>query len=285
MTILLRYSQLFRTFNMLELVSTRKFSELIANNTMKPENIVFMPGDTGDFLSGGHISLEMIFSNSISDLARAILDKHSIFEEPYPRRIIKFLEEYILESVSTIRHVFGKDPKPSLVDLAEIFDWRERQYKYIASARLPYLDHGFGYAFPLWDKRLVQFFLSLDLKLKWKQRSYKKNLEKHFFKPLEINYSNKPLNKLIIQNATEFFVNKVVGMPMKPSFYFNLYRAVINKKLATTEAFPSNPCGFDTFFPYLYSRISKFELPRSRKMVDVHGLITLLTIQSITNTS
>jgi len=177
MPMLLRYSQLFRTFNMLELISTRKFAELVAGSSVKPEDIVFMPGDTGDFLSGGHISLDAIFSNSISDLARAILNKHSIFEEPYPRQIIKLLEEHLLESASLIRHVFGKDSKPALIDLAELFDWRERQYKYIASARLPYLDHGFGYAFPLWDKRLVQFFLRLDLKLKWKQKFYKGSCE------------------------------------------------------------------------------------------------------------
>jgi len=278
---LLRYSQLFRAFNIQELVSTRKFAELIANNSMKPENIVFMPGDTGDFLSGGHISLGIIFSNSVSDLARAILDKHSIFEEPYPRRIIKFLEEYLLETVSTIRYMFGKGSKLSLVDLAEIFDWRERQYKYIASARLPYLDHGFGYAFPLWDKRLVQFFLSLDLRLKWRQKFYKRILRKHFFKPLGIDYSNKSLNKLVIQSVTELIVDKAVKIPIKTSFHLNLYRTIIRKKLVSAEGFPPNPCGFDTFFPYLYSRISRSRLPCSRKVKDVPGLITLLTIQSI----
>jgi len=281
MPMLLRYSQLFRTFNIQELISTKKFAELIADSSVKPENIVFMPGDTGDFLSGGHISLDMIFSNSISDLARAILDKHSIFEEPYPRQIIKLLEEYLLESASLIRRVFGKDSKQTLIDLAELFDWRERQYKFIASARLPYLNYGFGYVFPLWDKRLVQFFLSLDLKLKWKQKFYKRILRKHFFKPLGIDYSNKSLNKLIIQSVTELIANKAVKIPIKTSFHLNLYRTIIKRKLVATEGFPPNPCGFDTFFSYLYSRISRSRLPHSRKVKDVHGLITLLTIQSI----
>jgi len=283
MSILLRYSQLFRTFNMLELIAVRKFSQIIRESpelgsSVKPEDIVFMPGDTGDFLSGGHITLDMIFSYNISDLARAILNLHSIFKEPYPRQIIKLLEEYLLESVSTIRHVYGKDSKPTLVDLAEIFDWRERQYKFIASARLPYLDYGFGYAIPLWDKRLVKFFLSLDLKLKWKQKFYKRILRKHFFKPLGIDYSNKSLNKLIIQSVIEPIVDKVVKMPIKTSFHLNLYRAITKKKVG---GFPPNPCGFDTFFPYLYSRISRVRFPRSRKLRDVHGLISLLTVQSI----
>jgi len=122
MSILLRFSQLFRTFNMLELIAVRKLS---LNSSVKLEDIVFMPGDTGDFLSGSHITLDVISSHSISDLAKAILHLHSIFEEPYPRLIIKLLEEYLLESVSLIRRVSGKDSKPTLVDLAELFDWRE----------------------------------------------------------------------------------------------------------------------------------------------------------------
>jgi len=278
---LLWKSQLFRTPNIQELISTKKFAELISES-LDACDAVFMPGDTGDFLSGGQISLDMIYCRTLDDLIEAILGSHhTILSDPYPNHAVLALRKYFIESIHVIKSMFGE--APSFVELAEIFNWRERQNKFISTVRLPYLDFGFGYAFPFWDKRLVEFFSSLSLKLKWNQSFYLRFLKRHIFKPLDVNLRH-PLKdrghmaeKLRKGLSTLFIVKGRYVIP-------HLYHVRKKVGVRTKTVFPLNPCGFDVFFPYIYNCLSNTPLRVAlgkRKIKDVHAPVTLLTAQAI----
>jgi hypothetical protein len=55
----------------------------------------------------------------------------------------------------SLSHEIGKSVES--YQLYEIFDWRERQSKFIVSAIRPYRFFGYQWLMPLWDKRFIDF--------------------------------------------------------------------------------------------------------------------------------
>jgi len=179
---LLRVSQLFRTPNIQELISTNLLHEKLCE---KYDKFIFIPGHISDIVKGKTILNEALLSDNIKELAHAIMNHFSVFHPPYSEFVLHELELYLKKLLKEVRNYYGGS-KPSMLDLAEIFHWREVPFKFVSTQMSPYNLYGFKYFVPLWDRRLVQFLMSIPTEIKWRQNFYINFLRKYLFEPLDI---------------------------------------------------------------------------------------------------
>ncbi len=137
------------------------------DNSLIQRDSVFVPGHTGDFISGGHIP-GILFDAANPDVTGEILNRH-----------------YSLQSHGRTAKFRGKidclmnDGSP----YSRFEDWelRERQAKFIVNADRTYEIFGYEHRIPLWDNEIVAFFKCLDPEFKRNKRFYDRVLEERLF--------------------------------------------------------------------------------------------------------
>lgn len=152
-------------------LSNRKRTEDRGKN---PENSVFIPGNTGDMLSGSHIP-EYCLDNSMNFdseayLAASLKKHYNLWKWPYGQEIENIFKERISKSVSGLKI---KD-NVTFANTIEYFDFNERQAKFIINSVRVYEFFGYEWRLPLLDTELIKFFLRVPIEYRINQKLYKK---------------------------------------------------------------------------------------------------------------
>jgi len=165
------------------------------------EDAVFINGNTGDFLSGGHITKKLL-KGSEQDLYNEFLKKH-YSQWKFLRcikndnLIIDSLKSLLIERFVSFRH------KIPVYSLYEFYEWTGRQSKHITLMQQCYDFFGHEWRMPLWDNRLMDFWERVPVELKYKQKLYKDVFVKenwgNVWHDIDINPKeyNKPLVMLL----------------------------------------------------------------------------------------
>ncbi|WP_440054178.1 asparagine synthase-related protein [Pseudoalteromonas sp. T1lg65] len=139
--------------------------ELKENNLIESDAI-FVPGHSGDFVAGSHIPSKVFERKQFSgaDLVTQILQDH------YDKQPLEELSQQHYQSVKASLDA-QLSPSPSMSDVEfanayELWDWRERQSKYIINSVRVYEFFGLQWWLPLWDKEFVEFWCEVPLKLR-----------------------------------------------------------------------------------------------------------------------
>ena len=139
------------------------------------EDAVFMPGHTGDFISGGHLKyLNYAFDEHVEshdEPMRSIINKHySLWTN-----ILKdhSYSSIIYERISDVLEEFEFDNNLNKTQAYESWEWQERQSKYIVNSVRSYEFHGYRWRLPLWSTKFVQFWRETSLNAKYDQSLYK----------------------------------------------------------------------------------------------------------------
>lgn len=170
-----------------------EFSEYASNGTSLPhlddwialnmfkdkfahlEDVVFMPGHTGDFISGGHLKyLNHAFcgnNESDDEPLRSIINKHyslwaNILEDDSYSSIID-------ERISDALKEFEFNNNLNKAQAYEFWEWQERQSKYIVNSVRSYEFHGYSWRLPFWSMKFVRFWRETSLNSKYDQSLYK----------------------------------------------------------------------------------------------------------------
>ncbi|MHA1537502.1 MAG: asparagine synthase-related protein [Alphaproteobacteria bacterium] len=169
--------------------STPFQQDLHAVSTLKqsgftPPGAVFVNGQTGDFISGGHIPpalfepapADMSAADRWERLTQAIAAKHcalwgALVTEANLQRIKTMLRAE-LEAIGG-----GLDDPAMDYALAEASEFRNRQAKYVLSGQRIYEFFGYDWRLPLWDRAIVDFWERTPLAAKRGQRLYRDMLE------------------------------------------------------------------------------------------------------------
>jgi asparagine synthase (glutamine-hydrolysing) len=139
-----------------------------------PLDSIFVPGHTGDFISGGHIPrkyIEIEYYN-YDLLVEDIIAKHF--------RVNKFNKLDISEQSDIkkrIGDILNIEDKEKLKNLKvssfyEYFDWKERQAKFIVNSIRVYDFFDYQWYLPLWDYTLMHFWGNVLLKEKIHKKLY-----------------------------------------------------------------------------------------------------------------
>lgn len=143
-----------------------------------PENAVFVPGHTGDMISGGHIPLDydQHQSYTFDKFLIDILKKHYSLWKWNTTELGPLFKDRVWKSVGDIP-VYSNE---SCANAIELFDFSERQAKYIVNSVRVYEFFGFQWRIPLWDVELIDFFLQVPVSYRIHQLLYK-NYAKNLF--------------------------------------------------------------------------------------------------------
>jgi asparagine synthase (glutamine-hydrolysing) len=137
-----------------------------------PENSVFVPGHTGDMISGGHIPEYCLDNSTNFDLeaylATSLKRHYNLW--PYGEKMENIFKQRISKSISGLEI---KDNE-TFANAIEYFDFNERQAKFIINSVRVYEFFGYEWRIPLWDTELIRFFLRVPMKYRINQVLYKK---------------------------------------------------------------------------------------------------------------
>jgi asparagine synthase (glutamine-hydrolysing) len=173
-----------------------------------PDTIV-VNGQTGDFLSGGHIPQALRHGCSRLSFFSAITAKHyglwrSLATVQHlgtiERRIERVtgpLPEWLSASEAVARH--------------ELWEYEARQASWVVNAQRTYEYLGLGWELPLWDPRLVRLFRDASVEQKAGQKLYRQYLEQWNFRGLFAGYS-RPRNSWPVRSRPLAVVEKAAQM-------------------------------------------------------------------------
>lgn len=133
-----------------------------------PEDAIFVPGHTGDFISGGHIPHFAQVESVHSALVRAIWDKHYSLHR-WDRT--SFGRQFEEKNLSSIYDLLSSTPE-HLASAYECWEWQERQSKFIVNSLRVYEFWGYDWRLPLWDNEMMAYWSRVPLYLRIRKRLY-----------------------------------------------------------------------------------------------------------------
>ncbi len=197
----LNYSESFCSVPYLQSLSTIKY---LKDLNWINKDAIFINGNTGDFISGGHINTKMKDNHDIKNISEQLrkenilnqlVEKHfSLWGnlETYNnlRQIKKTLWQEIIKGCGDI----DKKEKDHL--FYEYSEFIDRQSKYVISGQRIYEYYGYDWRLPLWNDEYLLFWQKVPMDYKFKQKLYVEMLKKN-------NYGNVwgadiPVNKKTI---------------------------------------------------------------------------------------
>ena len=153
--------------------------KILKDRGILSDNVVFIPGHSGDMLAGSHIPIthkDESLNYGIGEVVTLLLKKHySFFKWDTKSELKPLFEMKIRKSIKDIK-VFNNESSANAI---ELFDFNERQAKYIVNSVRAYEFFGFGWRLPLWDIELINFFLKTPLEYRIGQRLYIKYAIQH----------------------------------------------------------------------------------------------------------
>ena len=140
------------------------------------KNSIIVNGNTGDFISGGHI---LKYSNKGSDsqkiinnLVQAFIKKHFRLWDYLAKkdndRIISGLLINEIKNLKIYKNI-NKNNSHSIIEYLEFYN---RQSKHVCSRQRVYEYFNYEWALPLWDKEYIDFWKKIQMEYKLKQRLY-----------------------------------------------------------------------------------------------------------------
>jgi len=154
-----------------------------------PKNAIIINGQTGDFITGGHIPNSLITKgNNVNSLILAIINKHySVWESIESKETIDRLKNKIIK-ILKLKDKSTLLSKEELASYYEFWEWQGRQAMSVVNGQRLYDYFGYRWMLPFWDRSLLSFYQSIPLELRLGQKLYIKYLEHYNYKNLFKNY-------------------------------------------------------------------------------------------------
>lgn len=124
-----------------------------------PDDAVFLPGHSGDFLAGSHIPkhASLIRKGGVDDAVGAIREVHYRYLRNL-RRPDGDLDRRVDAKIARLVGELPAGMPLEALDACESWDWQERQAKYIGNSVRVYEFLGYDWWLPLWDAELLAFW-------------------------------------------------------------------------------------------------------------------------------
>ncbi len=205
--------------------SMREFAALMHLRAKKllPDNAILINGQSGDYITGGHISAVWGEQNNFtpSDLYSVLFNKHYALwkklKTPYHEQILQNRIQEILPDNWT-----SAQTAMDGAELEEAWEYDGRQICLVANGQRSYDFFNYDWEMPLWDKALVNFCQTLSMPQKKGQALYKKYLQQYNYKNLfpaqEPHIWRWPLTMLWVVPCAKI-IEKLRGKKAKKDFY------------------------------------------------------------------
>lgn len=149
-----------------------------------PDDAVLVNGQSGDFITGGHIPAALVGGNpSFADFFDCLIDKHFSFW-----RSLK-TPANLAALEAKLRELLGLGETDTLTAdqfaaYFEWWEWQERQSKYVVHGQRIYDFLDLAWQLPLWDSELMRFWQNVPIPLKLEQTLYRHYLGNYDYQGL-----------------------------------------------------------------------------------------------------
>ncbi len=198
--------------------------KLKTKNILDKDSII-INGQTGDFVTGGHIPL--IFKDIIKseDLVKFIIKKHySVWKSDLTLISTEIIKNKIFKYLN-----LKKNQVLSLNEFASLFEkweWYSRQSMSISGGQKLYDFYGYSWRLPFWDINLVNFFMNLPIELRKNQSLFKAYLKNYNYKNLFLNYESESrrwkIGQLLFLRPISFIL-KILGFNNQKLYQYFSY--------------------------------------------------------------
>lgn len=151
----------------------------LQQNRMVPEDSVFIPGHSGDTISGSHLFSGIKEGN----LLKLLFKKHY--------NLSKGGFEVFRDHIS-----LGVQADIEPFENFDNWNLKERQSKYIINSCRMYEYFNYEYYLPLLDKELLDFYGNVDFEQRLLQQLYIKTLFKYYFTPMGVAIKKRSTSKM-----------------------------------------------------------------------------------------
>jgi asparagine synthase (glutamine-hydrolysing) len=149
---------------------------LLKENKLVQDDAVFINGQSGDFITGGHIPKFTENDCSIETLLGKITNKHhSLWLQLKTEENLNLIEEKILNILGLKR--CERISANELARYYEYYEWQERQCKLVVNGQRVYEWFGYEWRLPLWHDELMFFWEKVPWEIKCEQKLFKKYLK------------------------------------------------------------------------------------------------------------
>jgi asparagine synthase (glutamine-hydrolysing) len=149
------------------------------------DDAIFINGNSGDFITGGHISKlykycnKSYFCKNIFDI---IIDKYySLWGHMKTSENVNSITSKIENNYKHLKDSYNTDIK--ICDFAYYYEFINRQSKYVIQGQKTFEYYGYDWRMPLWDSKMIVFWSTVPNNYKNKQFLYKSTIKRY-------NYSN-----------------------------------------------------------------------------------------------
>ena len=148
--------------------------EFLLHEGLLSDDSVIINGQTGDFISGGHIPLEFVYGRPSKDkFTQQVFSKHvALWKKGVTDNIQK--HGVSLGDFGSIVCSFG-EPENTVQLCAEyeMWEWKERQSKLVVNGQRAYEFFGLSWELPFWDPELVMFFEKVPYQYRYDQSLFR----------------------------------------------------------------------------------------------------------------
>jgi asparagine synthase (glutamine-hydrolysing) len=140
---------------------------------------VFVPGHTGDFITGGHLNnvFDPVLHEDPRDFNSAMVKKHySLWDD---LTALDGVRTAVGHRIDEALAGFQQESDEDLARMYEYWEWQERQAKLIINSVRAYEFFGYSWRIPLWDFDIMGFWGRVPLSLKMDKYLYRRYLSSH----------------------------------------------------------------------------------------------------------
>jgi len=181
------YLDYAETYSSVPYVQSLSSIKYLKSTGLLDDNAIFVNGNSGDFISGSHIT--GMFESGI-DLHDKEDRKDNILNALIKKHFSLWGYLKTTENISVIKSKLWKELQRDFGDLAAQSDKKDhlfyeqselvdRQSSYVITGQKAYEFYGYEWRLPLWDSELLSFFVSLPAEYKVKQKLYNDMLKKY----------------------------------------------------------------------------------------------------------
>ena len=159
---------------------------IVRKTGLIPDNAIIINGQSGDFISGGHVPASLYNHPNLSELAviEYIIKKHcSLWSDQLTTENIAMLKTIISDVLRAFETDWESQSERWLAKY-EAWEWQERQTKVVLKTVRLYEYFGFEWQLPLWDVDLMDLFQKVPFSLKFQQNIFKEYLRRYNYKDL-----------------------------------------------------------------------------------------------------
>lgn len=179
----LEYSETFCSVPYVQGLSSVKY---LNEMNQLDHDAVFVSGNSGDFISGGHICNSMSNSNNLERqksykevITNNLISKHfSLWGYLKSEHNIKRIENQLWQEISEIHNNMPGFQNHSLYEYSEYLG---RQSKYVITGQRVYEFYNYEWFLPLWDDQYLDFWRKVPVEYKIQQKLYKDMLRENNF--------------------------------------------------------------------------------------------------------